>query len=217
MVLYPHLVLPIRTSNVPWESARKSLHGQRHQSSPALFPHIQGVRSLFNATLVSNYPYKARHALHPTQAIQTPQQFHDWFALIERSIQHSQEAHFRAHLSLVSKHLNKCDELLADVDGMDNELRGMLAAWKGVEEGGRSLKGASEQLLREKAGLWFVNQGLVLISGLESVTRSHRSDQCPLGVLPGARARHSYAQSPRRGLSPSAGFPADGRAGGCLS
>jgi len=102
--------------------------------------------------------------LHPTQAIQTPQQFHDWFALIERSIQHSQEAHFRAHLSLVSKHLNKCDDLLADVDEMDNELRGMLAAWRGVEEGGRSLKGASEQLLEEKVGLGFVNQESVLIS-----------------------------------------------------
>jgi hypothetical protein len=158
MVLHPYLVLPIRTSNVPWELARKFLHGQGHQSSPALFPHIRSVRNLlrmfYRCILASNYPCKARHPLHPTQAIQTPQQFHDWFALIERSIQHSQEAHFRAHLSLVSKHLNKCDELLADVDGMDNELRGMLAAWRGVEEGGRSLKGASEQLLEEKAGAW---------------------------------------------------------------
>lgn len=59
---------------------------------------------------------------------------------------------------MVSKHLNKCDELLADVDEMDNELQGMLAAWRGVEEGGRSLKGASEQLLEEKAGLGFATR-----------------------------------------------------------
>jgi len=59
--------------------------------------------------------------------------------------------------------LNKCDELLADVDGMDNKLQGMLTAWRGVEEGGRSLKGASEQLLEEKAGLGFVNQESILM------------------------------------------------------
>jgi len=82
---------------------------------------------------------------------------------MERSIQHSQEAHFRTHLSLVSKDLNKCNELLADVDGMDNELQGMLTAWRGVEEGGRSLKGASEQLPEEKADLGFANQELILM------------------------------------------------------
>jgi hypothetical protein len=63
---------------------------------------------------------------------------------------------------LVSKHLNKCDELLTDVDGMNRELQGMLAAWRGVEDGGRSLKGASEQLLEEKAGSGLVNQYLIL-------------------------------------------------------
>ena len=123
----------------------------------------QPAQTIFSCILASNYTHKARHPLHPTQAIQTLQQFHNWFTLIEHSIQHSQEAHFRSHLSLVSKHLNKCDELLADVDGMDNKLQGMLTAWRGVEEGGRSLKGASEQLLEEKAGLGFVNQESILM------------------------------------------------------
>lgn len=45
---------------------------------------------------------------------------------------------------------------------MDNELQGMLAAWRGVEEGGRSLKGASEQLLEEKVGSVLVNQESIL-------------------------------------------------------
>lgn len=90
------------------------------------------------------------HALHPKQPVQTPQQFYDWFALIDRSVAHSQEAHFRAHVASVSEHLDTCDRLVERIDEVDAEVDGMLDGWRGVEEGGKSLKDACERLLEER-------------------------------------------------------------------
>ncbi|KAJ7467170.1 Sec34-like family-domain-containing protein [Mycena latifolia] len=90
------------------------------------------------------------HALHPKQPVQTPQQFYDWFALIDRSVAHSQEAHFRAHVASVSEHLDTCDRLVECIDEVDAEVDGMLEGWRGVEEGGKSLKDACERLLEER-------------------------------------------------------------------
>ncbi|KAJ6508055.1 Sec34-like family-domain-containing protein [Mycena vulgaris] len=92
----------------------------------------------------------ATHALHPKQPVQTPQQFYDWFALIDRSVAHSQEAHFRAHVASVSEHLDTCDRLVEHIDEVDAEVDGMLEGWRGVEEGGKSLKDACERLLEER-------------------------------------------------------------------
>jgi conserved oligomeric Golgi complex subunit 3 len=90
------------------------------------------------------------HPLHPTQPVQTPQQFYDWFALIDRSVAHSQESHFRAHVASVAEHLETCDRLVERIDEVDREVEGMLEGWRGVEEGGRSLKDACERLLEER-------------------------------------------------------------------
>ncbi|KAH9168251.1 Sec34-like family-domain-containing protein [Lactarius sanguifluus] len=90
------------------------------------------------------------HALHPGQPVQTPQQFYDWFALIDRSVAHSQEAHFRQHLLRVSEHLDMCDRLVSRIDQVDAEVAGMMDAWKSVEEGGKSLQDASQKLLDER-------------------------------------------------------------------
>ncbi|KAN0130284.1 Sec34 domain containing protein [Lactarius tabidus] len=90
------------------------------------------------------------HALHPAQPVQTPQQFYDWFALIDRSVAHSQEAHFRQHLLRVSEHLDMCDRLVSRIDQVDAEVSGMMDAWKSVEEGGKSLQDASQKLLDER-------------------------------------------------------------------
>jgi conserved oligomeric Golgi complex subunit 3 len=88
--------------------------------------------------------------LHPKAPIQTPQQFYDWFALIDRSVAHSQEAHFHAHLDNVSNHLATCDGLVNRIDEVDVEIAGMLEGWRLVEEGGKSLKEACERLLEER-------------------------------------------------------------------
>ena len=90
------------------------------------------------------------NALHPKHPIQTPQQFYDWFALIDRSVAHSQEAHFRTHLSNVAGHLETCDRLVQWIDEIDGEVDRMLKSWRSVEEGGKSLKDACEQLLEER-------------------------------------------------------------------
>ncbi|KAF6744945.1 COG3 protein [Ephemerocybe angulata] len=89
-------------------------------------------------------------ALHPRQPVNTTQQLYDWFALIDRSVAHSQESHFRAHVSSVSEYLDTCDLLLARVDEIENEVERMMECWRSVEEGGRSLKDACERVLEER-------------------------------------------------------------------
>ncbi|KAG6900069.1 hypothetical protein C0993_003419 [Termitomyces sp. T159_Od127] len=98
-------------------------------------------------------PRSTVHALHPKQPIQTPQQFYDWFTLIDRSVAHSQEAHFRAHVANVAEHLGACDLLVEKIDLVDREVDGMLEGWRGVEEGGKSLKDACQKLLEEREKL----------------------------------------------------------------
>ncbi|TFK18234.1 hypothetical protein FA15DRAFT_760714 [Coprinopsis marcescibilis] len=91
------------------------------------------------------------HTLQPRQPVHTTQQLYDWFALIDRSVAHSQESHFRAHIASVSQHLGTYDFLLGKVDEIENELDMKLENWRSVEEGGgKSLKDARERLLEEK-------------------------------------------------------------------
>ncbi|TFK44055.1 Sec34-domain-containing protein [Crucibulum laeve] len=93
------------------------------------------------------------HALHPKQPVQTPQQFYDWFALIDRSVAHSQEAHFRAHVANVSEHLQTCDLLVERIEDVEALVDKMMEEWRGVEEGGKSLKEACQRLLEERDNL----------------------------------------------------------------
>ncbi|KDR66383.1 hypothetical protein GALMADRAFT_1159411 [Galerina marginata CBS 339.88] len=75
--------------------------------------------------------------LHPSHPVQTPQQFYDWFALIDRSVAHSQEAHYRAHVASLEEHLRTCDLLVERIGEVEVEVEGMMEGWRGVEEGGR--------------------------------------------------------------------------------
>lgn len=97
----------------------------------------------------------ALHALHPKQPIQTPQQFYDWFALIDQSVARSQESHFHAHLETVTNHVEMCDGVLERIALLESEVSDMLQGWRGVEEGGKSLKDACERLLVEKVSFSF--------------------------------------------------------------
>ncbi|KIY73271.1 Sec34-domain-containing protein [Cylindrobasidium torrendii FP15055 ss-10] len=90
------------------------------------------------------------HALHPKLPVQTPQQFYDWFAVIDKSVAHSQEAHFRAHVAVVADHLSTCDYLLERIGEVEKEVDQMLEQWTSVEESGKSLKDACERLLEER-------------------------------------------------------------------
>ena len=116
-------------------ASRASTPGLRNHSRPSTPTH--------------RFPSSHRN-LHPDQPIQTPQQFYDWLALIDRSVAHFQESHFRAHVASVTEHLEMCDRLVERIDEVDREVGGMLEGWRGVEEGGRSLKDACERLLKER-------------------------------------------------------------------
>ncbi|KIJ49534.1 hypothetical protein M422DRAFT_160832 [Sphaerobolus stellatus SS14] len=113
--------------------------------------------------------------LHPKHPIQTPEQFHDWFAQVERSVAHSQEAHFRTHLENVSSRREGCEKLLEAVDRIESEVDDMIGEWRSVEEGGRSLKDACERLLQEKDRLMDLTDAISLrleyFQELEHATR----------------------------------------------
>ncbi len=126
--------------------------GPSRPSSPAIRNGKHPISRPSTPAFSGGHPSHSQsaHALHPKNPIQTPQQFYDWFALIDRSVAHSQEAHFREHLTTVAEHLESCDQLLQRIDQVDSELEGMLGGWKSVEEGGKSLKDACEELLEER-------------------------------------------------------------------
>lgn len=128
--------------------------------------------------------------MHPLHPIQTPQQFYDWFALVDRSVAHSQEAHYRAHLANLNEQLGVCDLLLNRLEEVENEVEGMLEAWRGVEEGGKSLKGACERLLGERVRyviLTLLLHRLILSAG-QSIT-SYGRHRFSFGILPRTRTR----------------------------
>ncbi|KAI0279908.1 Sec34-like family-domain-containing protein [Russula aff. rugulosa BPL654] len=127
----------------PVAVSRPSTPQQRVKHGPGSRPSTPGSRPPAAGAA-------SAHALHPKQPVQTPEQFYDWFALIDRSVAHSQEAHFRQHLSRVSEHLDMCDKLVGRVDQVDAEVASMLDKWKSVEEGGKSLQDASQKLLDER-------------------------------------------------------------------
>ncbi|KAI0029372.1 Sec34-like family-domain-containing protein [Vararia minispora EC-137] len=98
-------------------------------------------------------PFGKQHALHPPAPVQRPQEFYDWLALVDRAAAHGQEAHFRAHLDELTARLAACDALAARLVDVEREVEGMLAGWRAVEAGGKSLQEACERLLEERDAL----------------------------------------------------------------
>ncbi|EIN11167.1 Sec34-domain-containing protein [Punctularia strigosozonata HHB-11173 SS5] len=145
-------------------------------STPAgLRNKLGGIAGGSRPSTPSNRQHTSTHPLHPKAPIQTPQQFYDWYALIERSVARSQEAHFRAHLDNVSSHLATCEELAHKIDEVDGDISGMLEHWKLVEDGGKNLKEACERLLEERDRLIGtteeIGQRLEYFQELEHATR----------------------------------------------
>ncbi|GJJ06414.1 hypothetical protein Clacol_000605 [Clathrus columnatus] len=143
-------------------------------STPA--PNLITVTSRPETPLKSNGDSKLPCGyLHPKEPIETPEQFHDWFAAIERSIVHSQDAHFRAHLEDVSHYRLMCENLLHSLNDLESELDSIFVEWRRVEENGRSLKDACEQLLQERDNLLETTQAISLrleyFQELEHATR----------------------------------------------
>jgi hypothetical protein len=132
-------------------SSRPSTPTVRKLGGPSSRP---GTPSISTPTTTRN---AALHVLHPKQPIQTPQQFYDWFALIDQSVARSQESHFHAHLETVTSHVEMCDAVLERIELLEKEVTDMLEGWRGVEESGKSLKDACERLLVEKVSTFFIS------------------------------------------------------------
>ncbi|KAI0088101.1 Sec34-domain-containing protein [Irpex rosettiformis] len=137
--------LPVKFSvDEPGPSSRPaspSLRGNRLLGTPRPGTPVVGGSSLRSQIVAS---------LEPKHPIQTPQQFYDWFALIDRSVTHSQEAHFRAHLANIAHHLDTCDRFAQLVDDVEQEVERMLSEWRSVEDSGKNLKDACEHMLEER-------------------------------------------------------------------
>ncbi|KAI6121799.1 Sec34-like family-domain-containing protein [Pisolithus sp. B1] len=158
--------LPLKSSIADTDASRPSTPNLRHPSklgSRPPTPLPAATRAL------------ASHALDPKQPIQTPQQFYDWFAQIDRSVTHSQEAHFRAHVAMVAGHLDTTGMLLERIDEVEQEVDGMLDGWRSVEQSGRNIKDACERLLQERDELLEltdeINARLEYFQELEHATR----------------------------------------------
>lgn len=95
--------------------------------------------------------------------------------MIDRSVAHSQESHFRAYVASVAEYLDVCDALLARVSEVEVEVETMGECWWSVEEGGRSLKEACERVLLERDQLLQLTDAiggyLEYFTELESATR----------------------------------------------
>ncbi|CAE6364070.1 unnamed protein product [Rhizoctonia solani] len=115
-----------------------------------LFSSAPGSRSATPVPMLTVTRDGTSHPLHPQVPLETPQQFHDWFALIDRSITYSQESHFRSHLQNVEAQLVSCDNLLDRVHGASDDLTLLHNDWQSVEDRGESLKGAAQRLLEER-------------------------------------------------------------------
>ncbi|EGN97381.1 hypothetical protein SERLA73DRAFT_57800 [Serpula lacrymans var. lacrymans S7.3] len=169
--------LASETIPLPLKVRRSSVSGCRNSSRPS----TPNLRNKLGSGSRPSTPNQfigrplATHALHPKQPIQTPEQFYDWFAQIDRSVAHNQEAHFRAHVADISEHLATCDFLLERIDEIDREVDEMLSNWRSVEEGGKSLKDACEKLLEERDQLLEmmeeIGQVLEYFNELEQATR----------------------------------------------
>lgn len=94
--------------------------------------------------------HRHERSIQPSQPVQTTQEFYEWFSLIERSVAHSQEAHYRDYLSTLDRHLGTCEDLMEGVSTVSSDVDSMLDGWRSVEAGGRSMKEACEELLDER-------------------------------------------------------------------
>lgn len=108
------------------------------------------------------------HALHPKLPVQSPEQFYDWFALIDRSVAHSQEAHFRTHVASLNEHLEMCEGLIQRINDVDSTLGEMFEEWWRVEENGRVVKEGCERVVEEKVSKSVL---LLVVANRQTVVR----------------------------------------------
>jgi uncharacterized protein (DUF885 family) len=85
-----------------------------------------------------------------TEAIETTQQFYDWFAKVELSMEREQEEIYRNHLDELEEYVGSCDMVLEQLDDARGLLSEMEANYKFVQENSRALQLACETMLDEQ-------------------------------------------------------------------
>ncbi|GAA6017621.1 hypothetical protein JCM11491_005304 [Sporobolomyces phaffii] len=91
----------------------------------------------------------AHDALDLDRPVESMQQFHDWFAAVETSLEHSQERVYREYLDHLESHLATCDAVLEGLDESRGLLSEMEANYSYVEENSHALQLACETMLDE--------------------------------------------------------------------
>ncbi|SCV70276.1 BQ2448_1670 [Microbotryum intermedium] len=138
----------------------------------------------------SSSPSTSRHPLHsenndapvhqeedePTLGpITTTQQFHDWFALVESSLEIEQEQVYVNHLDTLQNHVAACQHVLERLDDARGLLSEIEANYRFVEDNSSALQLACETMLDEQKHLIQVTQAisarLEYFRQLETATR----------------------------------------------
>ncbi|KAL8277753.1 hypothetical protein RQP46_009875 [Phenoliferia psychrophenolica] len=95
-----------------------------------------------------------------TQPIETTQQFHDWFARVEQSMEREQEEIYRTHLHEIEQYIASCDDVLEQLDDSRGLLSEMEANYRFVEDNSRALQLACENMLDEQKHLVEVTEAI---------------------------------------------------------
>lgn len=85
-----------------------------------------------------------------TEPISTTQQFHDWFTLVESSLEREQEEIYRLHLGELEEYIGSCEGVLEGLDDARGLVQEMEANYRFVEENSRALQVACETMLDEQ-------------------------------------------------------------------
>jgi hypothetical protein len=158
--------------------------------SPVASPSRPGsAAGTSEATSTRMNPQSAIDPLEIVRPIETAQQFHDWFAKVEQSMERSQEEVYILHLNELDQHVEQCEMVLEQLEESRGLLSEMEANYKFVEENSRALQLACETMLDEQVCLTYMcmyeDGQLTRCVGLriETFGRSFRSDWISTGVL----------------------------------
>lgn len=124
-----------------------------------------------SAAGLSNGSVSHQHALHPpnghgssmlaiaidpldiTEPIETPQQFMDWYATVEASMESEQEEVFRSYQTEVDAYIDSCTEAMEMLEDSRGLIKEMEANYRYVEENSRALQMACETMLDEQVNI----------------------------------------------------------------
>lgn len=127
-----------------------------------------------------------------TEPIATNQEFHDWFAKVEREMEREQEEVYRAHLTQLEGYIANCDVVLEELDDARGLLSEMEANYRFVEDNSRALQLACETMLDEQVRTrqphtrWLPTTSVTnpQLDDAETSDRGYRGDRISVGVFP---------------------------------